>query len=217
MLGLSAFTAMGPGSIPGQGNKIHKPCGTAKKNPKSLAKMSVTPPVWTTASGSDELQLLAQLLTPPWPRESEHSITRPHCLNLPNEQHTLWAVTGIVAQTEEISRSHLAKLKKKIRAGKVSMTSQKRRLKLLKSSPFSASCSRLVLSARPGSNRHNQMIMSGEKKESVSGGLRNRLQSTLMVKIDFHQLTLQATVLCLRGIIYWIPSDTIQVSLQRRY
>lgn len=128
----------------------------------------------------------------------------------------LWPVTRIVAQTEEKSRSHLAKLKKKIRAGKVSMTSQKR-LKLLKSSPFSASWSRLVLSARPGSNRHTQMIMSEEKKESVSGGLRNRLQSTLMVKIDFHQLTLQATVLCPRGIIYWIPSDTIQVSFQRRY
>lgn len=175
--------------------------------------MSVTPPVWTMASGSDELQLLAQLSTPP---ESEHCITRPHCPNLPNEQHMLWPVTGIAAQTEEKSRSHLAKLKKKIRAGKVSMTSQKR-LKLLKSSPFSASWSRLVLSARPGSNRHTQMIMSEEKKESVSGGLRNRLQSTLMVKIDFHQLTLQATVLCPRGIIYWIPSDTIQVSFQRRY
>ena len=87
--------------------------------------MSVFPPVWTTASGSDELQLQAQLLTPPWPCESEHSvvgpsITRPHCPSLPNEQHMLWAVTGIVAQTEEISRSHLARLKKKIKAGKVS-------------------------------------------------------------------------------------------------
>ena len=38
------------------------------------------------------------------------------------------------------------------------------------------------------------MMMSGEKKESESGGLRKRLQSTLMVKIDFHQLTLQVTV-----------------------
>lgn len=184
--------------------------------------MSVFPPVWTTASGSDELQLQAQLLTPPWPCESEHSvvgpsITRPHCPSLPNEQHMLWAVTGIVAQTEEISRSHLARLKKKIKAGKVSMTSQKRRLKLLKSSPFSASWSRLVLSARPGSNRHTQMIISVEKKESESVGLRNRFQSTLMVKIDFHQLTLQVTVLCPLGIIYWIPSDTIKVSLQRRY
>ena len=93
--------------------------------------MSVTP-VWptgcqNTASGSDELQLLAQLLTPPWPHESEHSvvgpsITRPHCPNLPNEQCMLWAVTGIAAQTEEISRRHLAKLKK-VRAGKVSVTS----------------------------------------------------------------------------------------------
>ena len=44
--------------------------------------------------------------------------------------------------------------------------------------------------------------MSGEKKESESGGLRNRLQSTLMVKIDFHQLTLQVTVLCPLGIVY---------------
>ena len=212
MLGHSAFTAMGPGLIPGQGNKIPQaPMAQPKKKRQNPAKTSVTP-VWptgcqNTASGSDELQLLAQLLTPPRPHESEHSvvgpsITRPHCPNLPNEQRMLWAVTGIVAQTEEISRRHLAKLKKKVRAGKVSMTSQKRKLKLLKSCPFSASWSRLVLSARPGSNKHTQMMMSGEKKESESGGLRKRLQSTLMVKIDFHQLTLQVTVLCPLDIVY---------------
>ena len=66
VLGLSAFTAMGPGSIPGQGNKTpHAPVAQPKKTKKPGQNVCHPPPVWTTASGSDELQLLAQLLTPP--------------------------------------------------------------------------------------------------------------------------------------------------------